>query len=360
MFKLSRILKNLGWGLVVASSITSISSAQYIPTVDEMDACDQCVKQKQEVRKGSSKKDAQKRKKAERKNKKKRLKQQQDERQIKSSDEEAKATTPAKSKKTGTTRKARSRKAVSKKMAALPVKSIPSPVDLKTNKSVQKTTLPQAGVQTRYNKPITPIIFDRTSNVVRFTSASRSPKTELKQKTTKQGEQKQGWKTRFANWRKSSQNFVLFQGEKYFFDNVDFHTPVAHSLDGKKDYPVEMHILNKSADGKILVLATFITEGKFNKSLQPLVGRLDAMQGKNMTAIKGYRLNPRTLLPPYRNGHDVYMYHGTTIAAKPMQDAIWFMYQKPVEMSAEQIETIIRAVANKPLAEKNSGEMESE
>lgn len=354
MHKLSKILGNIGWGLVVATTIlttTPVLSDQIRngdgPTITTTDGknLEDAVSQKEKQRK--LKKEQRKSKKGSSTKKKRmsKVKKQQDVQIAEQPDAQ-----PAKTK---TSKKVRIKKSMPRKAqtpknisSKAPIKYEQSPIDLKKNKACKMTTVAGAGFRIRYTKPYNEMTFQRTPTVIRFV------KTE---KAKAQKDQKPGLRERFNKWRKSGQNFITVKGEKYFFSDVDFHSPMVHSLDGKKSYPLEMHLLHKSLDGKIAVIGAFITEGKFNKPLDLMISRLDDLQSKNGVLVKSLKFHPRACLPPFGDAKYVFSYNGTTIANPEFTKNVkWIIYQAPIEMSAEQIAKIQKAIANKPLPKVTS------
>jgi len=340
-----KILGNVGWGLVVATTILATTSVQSATgkngdgpaiTVDDGKRLDDVVRQKEKKRK-------QRRQKRDSSTKNKKVKSQvcpvcEQGSSVESSKPE---TSRMKSSK-AISHKAKSQKHMLSQTSG---KCERSPIDLKKNKACKATTVAGAGFVIKYDKKPCAVVFDRASldrntKVIRFTKTEKAESARAQ--TKKQKGQGGGLRERISRWRKSNQNFVAVGGKKYFFHDVDFHFPSAHSLDGKKPYPLELHLLYISQDGEIVVIGAFVTEGKFNKFLQPMISKLNGLSGKDNVLVKGFKLYPRAFLPQFRDAKNVYSYNGTTIANPPFvtKNVKWMIYQTPIEMSSEQIAEI--------------------
>ncbi|WP_174769853.1 carbonic anhydrase [Paraburkholderia hayleyella] len=125
-------------------------------------------------------------------------------------------------------------------------------------------------------------------------------------------------------------NHIEIKGERYTLAQFHFHTPSEHELDGKR-FPMELHLVNKSQDGKIAVIGVFIREGKENKALASLFDRLPA-KGAGGVAVQ---INPAELLPPDHKG---LIYTGSLTTPPCTENVHWLVLEEPIEMSAKQIQ----------------------
>ena len=58
----------------------------------------------------------------------------------------------------------------------------------------------------------------------------------------------------------ASNSLVLFDGQSYQFLQFHFHDPSEHHIDGMS-YPMEMHLVHKNSEGKLLVIGILAREG---------------------------------------------------------------------------------------------------
>ncbi|MGY4533095.1 carbonic anhydrase [Pseudomonas sp. TE3786] len=109
-----------------------------------------------------------------------------------------------------------------------------------------------------------------------------------------------------------------------------FHTPSEEHFDGKA-YPMDAHLVHRSADGVLWVVAVQFTEGKENQALKPIFAYLPGT-GKNhvVTAFA-----PSALLP---NDPGYYRFTGS-LTTPPCSDGVrWQVLKQPLELSREQID----------------------
>ena len=62
---------------------------------------------------------------------------------------------------------------------------------------------------------------------------------------------------------------VVIDGVKYELAQFHFHSPSEHTIGGKS-FDLEMHLVHKTADGKIAVIGLMFTKGQENKVLKPI------------------------------------------------------------------------------------------
>lgn len=63
---------------------------------------------------------------------------------------------------------------------------------------------------------------------------------------------------------------LVFEGTTYELQNVHFHTPAEHTVDGRR-YDAEIDLVHASPDGKKLVVALIVERGHANDLLRALV-----------------------------------------------------------------------------------------
>ena len=123
---------------------------------------------------------------------------------------------------------------------------------------------------------------------------------------------------------------VTYKGEVYKLDQFHFHTPSEHTFDGKS-YPMELHLVNKSSNGKITVVGILIMEGKENPALEPVFADLPAHQ---TSAGRQAQVDITALLP---NDRKALVYAGSLTTPPCSEPVNWIVLEQPIEMSREQI-----------------------
>lgn len=127
-------------------------------------------------------------------------------------------------------------------------------------------------------------------------------------------------------------------GEQFDLVQGHFHTPSEHVLDGKT-YPAELHLVHKSADGKLAVLGILIEEGAENAGLAALPAEFP--KGGEEAAVEGASFEPAKFLPEDRA---IYRYSGSLTTPPCSEGVAWHVVKQPVTASAEQIAALTKAM----------------
>ena len=131
-------------------------------------------------------------------------------------------------------------------------------------------------------------------------------------------------------------------GTTYELDQFHFHAPSEHTVNGVH-YPVELHLVNKSEDGAVSVIAVFAKEGKHtNVAWQPYIKAAKSLthEGDLKEHVK---IDVRALAP---RASASYRYDGSLTTPACTQGVTWIVLATPVKLSHKQI-TVLE---NVPLA----------
>lgn len=109
-----------------------------------------------------------------------------------------------------------------------------------------------------------------------------------------------------------------------------FHTPSEERFDGK-EYPMDAHLVHKTADGKLSVVAVLFQKGKKNEAMEDLLEAMPA-SGKRKS-LKDF--NPAVLLP---SDHGYYRFAGSLTTPPCSEQVSWQVLKQPVELSQGQID----------------------
>lgn len=126
--------------------------------------------------------------------------------------------------------------------------------------------------------------------------------------------------------------------EKFDLVQGHFHTPSEHVVDGKT-YPAELHLVHKSADGKLAVLGILIEEGAENAGFTGLTANLP--KAGEEAAVEGANFDPAQFLP---EDHAIYRYSGSLTTPPCSEGVAWHVVQQPLTASAEQIEALSKVM----------------
>ena len=66
---------------------------------------------------------------------------------------------------------------------------------------------------------------------------------------------------------------MTVNGVTYPFAQFHFHAPSEHVVNGKR-YPLEVHFVHKTADGKLAVVGVFVRAGKHNDAWDPFISNM--------------------------------------------------------------------------------------
>ena len=125
---------------------------------------------------------------------------------------------------------------------------------------------------------------------------------------------------------------LLVGGERYQLTQLHFHRPSEEYVDGKP-YPMVLHLMHQSSDGKIAGLAVLLKAGHANAEVQKLWDHMP-MTESGEEAIAGVEIDPAKMLP---SGLAYYEYMGSLTAPPCTEGVTWFVLKTPVEISSEQI-----------------------
>lgn len=146
-----------------------------------------------------------------------------------------------------------------------------------------------------------------------------------------------------------STSAVTIDGVSYSFAQFHFHAPSEHEITGLH-YPVEIHFVNKSADGKLAVVGVFVKAGAKNADWQPFISKmLTATADPEATTVE---LEWDKLLP--KNSSTI-RYNGSLTTPGCSEGVKWNVFTRPIVMSQAQINTFLEAYSgnNRPVQPLN-------
>ena len=129
-----------------------------------------------------------------------------------------------------------------------------------------------------------------------------------------------------------SGDFLIVGDTRYQLVQFHFHRPSEEYIGGKP-YPMALHLVHKSSDGKVAGVAVLLTPGAANAAVQQLWDHMPMTPGPDQ-AIFGAAVNPADLLPP---SYGYYTYTGSITAPPCTEGVTWIVLRSPVEISPAQI-----------------------
>jgi|TARA_R110002124_G_scaffold91842_1_gene233630 carbonic anhydrase len=131
---------------------------------------------------------------------------------------------------------------------------------------------------------------------------------------------------------------TLIGSDAYDLVQFHFHAPSEHTLNGTA-YPLEIHFVNRNADGALAVVGVFVGEGKTNPALAALLAAVPAQEGE--TGVTRPGVYPALLLPEDRH----YFAYAGSLTTPPCTEGVrWNVLSTPIEASADQIAALSAAL----------------
>jgi len=119
----------------------------------------------------------------------------------------------------------------------------------------------------------------------------------------------------------------------YSLKQFHFHTPSEHTVDGSY-FPMEMHFVHQSADGKFAVVAALIQEGSENENLGKIIPHLPKAKGDS-AHLPEVELELSFHLPATTAS---YTYMGSLTTPPCTEEVEWLVFRDPISASKAQIE----------------------
>lgn len=135
---------------------------------------------------------------------------------------------------------------------------------------------------------------------------------------------------------------VTIGGKDFDLLQFHFHAHSEHTLAGKPAYPAELHLVHKSADGKLAVLGVFIAEGKENAALAKVFANLPAKAGPPIL-VADAKVEAAKILPA---NLAMWRYDGSLTTPPCSEGVKWHVFKNPVEASKQQIDAFKRLFEN--------------
>ncbi|XP_022743927.1 alpha carbonic anhydrase 4-like [Durio zibethinus] len=123
----------------------------------------------------------------------------------------------------------------------------------------------------------------------------------------------------------------------YTVDNCHWHSPAEHTLNGIK-YELEIHIVHRSAQNQIAVVAILYRYGSPDPFIDRLFGSL-----KNLTTEDRPlgSVNPESIDFPGRN---YYRYKGSLTTPPCSEGVVWTVFQQVKTVSHSQVDALKRVL----------------
>jgi len=111
-------------------------------------------------------------------------------------------------------------------------------------------------------------------------------------------------------------------------------------------YPMEMHLVHKDSEGKLLVIGVLAQEGEEHNEINLAGAWVEQQVGHRMLqsgeeVAGAYQFNPMKVLPKDRE--HFYTYGGSLTTPPCTEGVQWIVIKESIELSGDQIHRFIRA-----------------
>lgn len=126
---------------------------------------------------------------------------------------------------------------------------------------------------------------------------------------------------------------VTFNDVDYNLVQFHFHSHSENKINGHT-FPLELHLVHKSSDGKLLVVSVLFKQGKKNEALQKIIDNLPKSVNET-NDFKGFDI--ASLLPKDKG---YYEFMGSLTTPPCSENVQWIVMKKHPEISKEQIKAM--------------------
>lgn len=130
---------------------------------------------------------------------------------------------------------------------------------------------------------------------------------------------------------------ITVAGKSYELKQFHFHRPSEEKIDGKS-FALVAHMVHKSEDGKLAVVAVLFKAGAENAFLKNIWANLPKEKEKE-SVVAGESLNLASLLPAKRT---YFNFSGSLTTPPCSEEVNWFVLNTPVEASKAQIKAFAK------------------
>lgn len=132
-------------------------------------------------------------------------------------------------------------------------------------------------------------------------------------------------------------NTVVVDGTSFSLKQFHVHTPSEHEINGKLA-AMELHLVNKSADGRLAVVGVLFEVGAENKQLAEFFSMLPAQPTDEHSAVAlGKQINPGKLIP---GNADIVRYSGSLTTPPCSEGVLWSVADKAASVSQGQLDAL--------------------
>jgi len=142
---------------------------------------------------------------------------------------------------------------------------------------------------------------------------------------------------------------LVVDGTEYKLAQFHFHSPAEHTVGGRS-FDLEMHLVHKSGDGKVAVVAILFGTGSENAVLGRVWNAMPTQPGPAVT-VAGATIDVSSVLPAAPR----FLRYGGSLTTPPCTEGVTWLVVEPdasAQVSAEQVrklKAITQPTTNRPL-----------
>ncbi|OQA33039.1 MAG: Carbonic anhydrase precursor [Betaproteobacteria bacterium ADurb.Bin341] len=140
---------------------------------------------------------------------------------------------------------------------------------------------------------------------------------------------------------KVSSGSMSVAGKTYDLFSIHFHRPSEEVINGRR-FDLSAHLVHKSDDGALAVVAVLMEKGPENPFVQTLWNNLP-LEKNIVVGVANSMIDPASFLPAERN---YYTYMGSLTTPPCTEGVLWMVLKQPVPVSQEQIDIFSRFYPN--------------
>ena len=133
-------------------------------------------------------------------------------------------------------------------------------------------------------------------------------------------------------------SFITVQDKRYELVQFHFHKPSEEKINGKSADMVA-HLVHKSADGNLAVVAVLLKAGQSNGLVETLWKNIPSKK-EGETAVAGIEINAADLLPATRAAY--YTFTGSLTTPPCSEGVTWFVLKSPTPVSNAEVARFAR------------------
>lgn len=123
---------------------------------------------------------------------------------------------------------------------------------------------------------------------------------------------------------------ATINGRKFDFAQFHFHAQAEHTIDGKT-FPLELHLVHQSENGKMAVIGVLFEVGDENPALDDILDHINETEFDN--EIHLLDLVPKNL--------DYYHYLGSLTTPPLTENVEWYVLIEPMTVSQKQLDRLM-------------------